>query len=133
MLLPSYMSKRQLYIQFCFDRGHIVDDTQKGFKTRPVDKGAILDTRIIPSWPCFYYYYFWKNEYSYLKIATSHEDVAKVAAKETKVAASAAAKSEKAAVASAAAKATKLEEREAQRKIAKATKSKQQVKLLGKQ
>ena len=130
MLLPSYMSKRQLYIQFCFDRGHIVDDTQKGFKTRPVDKGAILDTRIIPSWPCFYY--FWKNEYSYLKITTSHDDVAKVAAEETKVAASAAAKSEKAAasaastaekaVASAVAKATKLEEREAQRKIAKATK-----------
>jgi hypothetical protein len=28
---------------------------------------------MIPSWPCFYY--FWKREYSYLKVSISHEDV----------------------------------------------------------
>jgi hypothetical protein len=69
MYLPSYMSKRQLYTQFCLDRGYTVHDTHKGFKAIPIDDEATM----IPSWPCFYY--FWKREYGYLKVAISHEDV----------------------------------------------------------
>ena len=69
MYLPSYMSKRQLYKQFCLDRGYTVHDTHKGFKAIPIDDEATM----IPSWPCFYY--FWKREYGYLKVAISHEDV----------------------------------------------------------
>jgi hypothetical protein len=80
--LPSCLTKRRLYKQFCFERGHIVSSTDKGsygsvdqFLPRPFDEDLWPENSpVLPavSWAIFHN--IWKTKLQKLRIRNSCED-----------------------------------------------------------
>lgn len=76
--LPSYMTKRGLYRDFCFERGVIAQTTATGkpiYKTRTDDlwKASGLEPLKCPSWSTFVS--FWKEHYSQVRIQKQIKDI----------------------------------------------------------
>ena len=69
LFLPPYMSKRKIYEEFCFKRGHLMTQTERGYTSTQVTDTA--DT--ILSWASFLSY--WKKTYSHLRMGRSAEDI----------------------------------------------------------
>lgn len=76
--LPSYMTKRGLYSQFCWYRGIKVSSTHKGNPTRAIRsdeawKEENSEPLPCPSWTTFRR--FWNREYSHLRIQRPVKDI----------------------------------------------------------
>ena len=70
LYLPTHLSKRQIYEDFCLKRGHCMLITAKGY----VSQNPPTTAKSIPAWSTFLLSY-WKREWPKLRLGKPSEDV----------------------------------------------------------
>jgi hypothetical protein len=73
--LPPYMSKKSLYVRWCYERGWNIESTANSIvsKQRRLDWPADEETQQILSWP--YFLHVWKRDFCHITIRCPTADI----------------------------------------------------------